>query len=190
VTRWLLVAAFGLLFALGVAGMRWGWLRRGRRQDWLPELPSVPATLGSELAAPLSGLYVGSTLATRWQDRIVAGGLGARAESTARLTEAGALIQRQGSTPIFIPAPQLIDARLEPALAGKVVGQGGLLVLRWHHGGQDLDTGIRADDKTGYPAWITAIEHRAGPDGEPAGAARPAPGSTSSDESENEAADD
>jgi hypothetical protein len=166
-TRWMLVAAFLVLFVLALAGMWAGWRHRGRRQDWLPELPAVPAALGAELAPPLSGLYVGSTVATRWQDRIVARGLGARAESVAQLTEAGALIQRQGSTPIFIPDGQLIDARLEPALAGKVVGQGGLLVLRWRHGEQDLDTGLRADEKTEYPAWITAI---AGRGSEPAGA--------------------
>jgi len=160
--RWTLVTALVLLFVLALAGMRLGWRHRGRRQDWLPELPIVPAALGAELAASLSGLYVGSTVATRWQDRIVARGLGARAESVARLTEAGALIERQGSTPIFIPAGQLIDARLEPALAGKVVGLGGLLVLRWRHGEHDLDTGIRADDKTGYPGWITAIAELAG----------------------------
>ncbi len=159
-TRWELVVAFGLLFALALIGMRSGWRRRGRRQAWLPELPEAPAALGAELAEPLAGLYVGSTIATRWQDRIVARGLGARAESLARLTEAGALIERQGCPQIFIPGEQLIDARLEPALAGKVVGQGGLLVLRWRHGGQDLDTGIRADDKSGYPEWITAISAR------------------------------
>jgi hypothetical protein len=160
VTRAELVALFLGVFVLAMIGMWAGWRRRGQRQSWLPELPPVPAALGAELATPLSGLYVGSTLATRWQDRIVAGGLGARAESVARLTEAGALIQRQGSTPIFIPAPQLVDARLEPALAGKVVGRGGLLVLRWQHGEQQLDTGIRADDKSGYAAWITAIDQR------------------------------
>jgi hypothetical protein len=76
----------------------------------------------------------------------------------ARLTEAGVSITRQGSTPIFLPAAQLIDARLEPALAGKVVGRGGLLVLRWQHGEQDLDTGIRADDRTSYPQWVAAID--------------------------------
>ena len=41
---------------------------------------------------------------------------------------------------------------------GKVVGRGGLLVLRWQHGGQDLDTGIRADDRTSYPQWVAAID--------------------------------
>jgi hypothetical protein len=141
--------------------MRRGWQHRGRRQQWLPELPPIPAALGAELATPLSGLYVGTTLAARWQDRIVAAGLGTRAEAVARLTEAGAVITRQGSTPVFIPAARLIDARLEPALAGKVVGRGGLLVLRWRHGEHDLDTGIRADDRTGYPAWIAAVNAQA-----------------------------
>lgn len=157
-TRWLLVAACGLLFVLALAGMRRGWQHRGRRQDWLPDLPVAPDNPGADLVTPLAGLYVGTTLATRWQDRVVAGGLGTRAEAVARLTGAGALISRQGEAPVFVPAAQLLDARLEPALAGKVVGRGGLLVLRWRHGGQDLDTGIRADDRSGYPAWIAAIE--------------------------------
>jgi hypothetical protein len=160
-TRWELVAGFLVLFVLALLGMWLGWRHRGQRQRELlelPELPPVPAELGAELAPELTGLYVGSTLATRWQDRIVAGSLGLRAESVARLTEAGALIERHGSPPVFIPGGQLIDARLEPALAGKVVGRGGLLVLRWRHGEQDLDTGIRADDRTRYPEWIAAID--------------------------------
>lgn len=156
-TRVLLVAACLLLFVLALLGMWLGWRHRGRRQDWLPELPPVPAALGSELSPPLTGLYVGTTLATRWQDRIVARGLGTRAAALARLTEAGVLIERQGGDPVFLPSGQLVDARLEPALAGKVVGQGGLLVLRWRHGDHDLDTGLRADDKTGYPAWLTVL---------------------------------
>jgi hypothetical protein len=97
-------------------------------------------------------------VATRWQDRIVAHSLGERAEAVVRLSAAGVLIQRQGSPDIFLPAERLIDARPEPALAGKVVGAGGLLVLRWRHGDRLLDTGIRADDKSGYPAWMHAIE--------------------------------
>ena len=81
------------------------------------------------------------------------------------------LIARQGSPDIFLPADRLVDARLEPALAGKVVGAGGLLVLRWRHGGQLLDTGLRADDKTGYPAWLVAVGELA--DRRPADGHRP-----------------
>lgn len=158
-TRVELVATFVVLFVLALLGIRLGWRNRGRRQADLPALPQAPAELGADLAPPLTGLYVGSTTATHWQDRIVAHGLGQRADAVARLSAAGALIQRQGSSPVFIPMPVLLDARLEPALAGKVVGQGGLLVLRWQHGDRDLDTGIRADDKSSYPAWIEAISN-------------------------------
>lgn len=162
-TRLLLVAGCLVLFVLMLLGMRLGWRNRGLRQANLPSLPEVPTQLGANLAPELSGMYVGSTSSTRWQDRIVAHGLGVCSDSIARLTEAGALIERQGAAPIFIPDAQLIDARLEPALAGKVIGKGGLLVLRWQHGEQDLDTGIRADDKAGYAAWINAIsQHHEG----------------------------
>lgn len=158
-TRFELVLGCVVLFVLAVAGMWWGWRNREQRQSELPPLADVPAAIGTELAPPLTGLYVGTTVSTRWQDRIVAHRLGERADATSRLTAAGVLIDRQGSPAIFIPAEHLIDARLEPALAGKVVGAGGLLVLRWQHGEQLLDTGLRADDKTLYSAWMKAIPH-------------------------------
>ncbi|HEY2044452.1 MAG TPA: transporter [Jatrophihabitans sp.] len=161
-TRIELVVGFVILFALGCAGMWLGWRNRARRQAELPALPEVPVELGAERAPELTGVYIGTTIATQWQNRVVAQTLGERAETTAHLTDAGALIDRIGSKPIFIPSEQLIDARLEPALAGKVVGSGGLLVLRWQHGGTDLDTGLRADDKTVYPDWVTAIENSEG----------------------------
>lgn len=159
-TRVELIVGFLILFALACLGMWLGWRHRGQRQAGLPALPEVPVEFGAERAPELTGLYVGTTVATQWQNRIVARTLGERAESTAHLTDAGALINRVGGTPIFIPSGQLIDARLEPALAGKVVGKGGLLVLRWQHGGTELDTGLRADDKTRYPDWVTAIDNR------------------------------
>ncbi|HTZ43521.1 MAG TPA: transporter [Jatrophihabitans sp.] len=157
---WLVLGCV-LLFVLVLAAMRLGWRNRERRQATLPPLPDPPTELGGDLAPALTGLYVGSTPATRWQDRIVAHRLGERADATARLAEAGALIERQGSPAIFIPREQLLDIRLEPALAGKVVGAGGLLVLRWRHGDELLDTGVRGDDKTLYPLWMKAIpQHR------------------------------
>ena len=44
--------------------------------------------------------------------------------------------------------------------AGLVLG--GLLVLRWRHGEELLDSGIRTDDKAGFPAWIHAVAEVAG----------------------------
>ncbi len=159
-TRLELVLACVLLFVLLLLGMRWGWRNRGRRQADLPPLPAPPAQFGPDLVPPLTGLYVGSTVATEWQNRIVVHGLGERAECTARLSEVGVLIERQGTSPIFIAESALVDARLEPALAGKVVGRGGLLVLRWQLGSGLLDTGLRGDDRTQYPDWVKRISQQ------------------------------
>jgi len=159
-TRFALVLALLALFALALVGMWFGWKHRAQRQESLPELVAAPAYLGPDRAPALSGLYVGTTTALHWQDRIVAHRLGERAEAMSRITGEGVLIERRGSPAIFIPTAALIDARLEPALAGKVVGDGGLLVLRWRLGDFDLDTGLRADDKGIYPAWVRAIQRQ------------------------------
>ena len=155
--RTLLTVAAVVVFLLVLGALRLGWKHRLTRQAGLPPLAAVPAELGATLLPPLSGLYVGTTYASSWQDRVVHGGLGRRAESALTVHEAGVLIERTGDQPVFIPADDLIGARLEPALAGKVVGAGGLLVIRWRLGGTDLDTGLRADDKSQYPAAVHAV---------------------------------
>jgi hypothetical protein len=114
-----------------------------------------------------SGLYVGSTFSDSWQDRVVVGGLGRRAAGTATLLRAGALFERRGDTDVFLPWASLDGARVEPALAGKVLGKGGLLVVRWHHvnddgGGHHVDTGFRADDRHTYLEWVTALDFGGG----------------------------
>jgi hypothetical protein len=156
-TRLELVLAFLVLFALAVGGLRLGWRNRANRQSELPTLADEPAEFGPDLLPPLSGLYVGSTYSGQWQNRVVAHTLGERATAVLRLSSAGALVERQGSPSIFVPVADLLDARLEPALAGKVVGPGGLLVLRWQLGPADLDSGLRGDDKTAYPAWVSTV---------------------------------
>ncbi len=116
--------------------------------------------LGEALLAPQEGMYVGTAYASSWQDRVVHGGLGARAAATASLHRDGVLFERQGAESVFIPATDVVDARLAPGLAGKVVGAGGLLVVRWRAGGArdaELDTGFRADDKASYPDWVMKI---------------------------------
>ena len=140
-----------------LAAMRLGWRNRLARQADLPPLPAVPSDPGPERLR-LEGVYVGTTYADRWQDRIAHERLGERAEAVATLHDAGVLVARTGSTPVFLPVADLLGARLAPGLAGKVVGEGGLLVLRWRLGDTELDTGLRADDKTGYPQWVRAIE--------------------------------
>ncbi|MHA3702532.1 PH-like domain-containing protein [Jatrophihabitans sp. YIM 134969] len=164
--RLLLTVVVAAVVVLVLAAMLWGWQRRAARQDvLLPDLDTSPPAepdLGELVAGPHTGLYVGTTFATSWQDRVVVGGLGRRASATASLYRGGAVFERRGDTPVFLPWAVIDGARVEPALAGKVLGKGGLLVLRWHHAtGSDLhllDTGFRADDRRAYLEWVTALD--------------------------------
>lgn len=146
--RTLWVIGLVLLCLLAGWGMWVGWKHRAQRQSGLPELPAPPNTLGEVLTPPLSGLYVSSTSAGNWQDRIVVRGLGVQAPALVRLTEDGVLIDREGADPIFVPVEDLVEVTTAPGIAGKVMGQAdGILIIRWRLGEVGLDSGIRFDDR-------------------------------------------
>ena len=138
-------------------GLLVGWRHRAQRQAGLPELPSLPEDFGPALATPLTGLYVSTTTAGNWQDRIVARGLGRRANATAELTADGVLIDRIDDDAIFLPAGSLTAVGTAPGIAGKVMGlPNGVLIISWRLGDVELDSGFRADDPALQPAWIDA----------------------------------
>lgn len=155
--RFLLVVLCLAAVAVAVAAMRAGWRNRARSQSYLPPVPDVPGGLGAPLAPVLRGLYVGTVFAPSWQDRVVHGGLGLRAETSAVLHPQGVRVERVGAPPVFIPAGAVSGVRLESGLAGKVVGAGGLLVIDWRLGDAALATGLRADDKSVYPEWVRLL---------------------------------
>ncbi|MFI1202272.1 hypothetical protein K2224_23215 [Streptomyces sp. BHT-5-2] len=136
--------------------MRQGWKWRGTLQGDLPELPSAPDDAG-EARLSLSGRYHGSTTAGQWLDRIVARGLGTRSRAELTLTDQGLAVERPGATDFFVPVAALRGARLEAGIAGKVLPEGGLLVVTWEHGGRRIDSGFRSDRAGEHPAWVEAI---------------------------------
>ncbi|MEU7635929.1 hypothetical protein AB0C11_07525 [Streptomyces sp. NPDC039016] len=136
--------------------MRQGWKWRGTLQGDLPELPTAPAEAGEPRLA-LSGRYHGSTTAGQWLDRIVARGLGTRSRAELTLTDQGLSVVRPGATDFFVPAAALRGARLDKGIAGKVLPEGGLLVVTWEHGGGQIDSGFRSDQATEHPAWVEAL---------------------------------
>ncbi len=130
-----------------------GWRNRLRRQSDVDPLPEVPADLGAPLAAA-DGQYVASTTAGDWLDRIAVQHLGIRTNAELSVHPEGALFERAGAGPVFIPAGRLTGVRLESGMAGKFVEKDGLLVLSWMLGSHELDTGFRtrrADDKARAP---------------------------------------
>lgn len=155
------VAGLLLLIALVYWLMREGWKWRGTLQGDLPELPQAPAEPGPPRLA-LSGRYHGSTTAGQWLDRIVAHGLGTRSRAELTLTERGLAVVRPGARDFFIPAGSLRGARLDAGIAGKVLAEGGLLVITWQLGDRLIDSGFRSDHAAEHTAWVDTLTELTG----------------------------
>ncbi|MFF8969453.1 hypothetical protein [Streptomyces sp. NPDC014995] len=167
------VVGLALFVALVYWLMREGWKWRGTLQGDLPELPTRPSptTLdaGGEPPLPgmpdesgeakltMSGRYHGSTTAGQWLDRIVAHGLGTRSRVELTLTDAGLDVVRPGAADFFVPVAALREARLDKGIAGKVLTEGGLLVVTWAHGDRLIDSGFRSDRAAEHGEWVDVI---------------------------------
>ncbi|MFE2521213.1 PH-like domain-containing protein [Streptomyces mirabilis] len=136
--------------------MREGWKWRGTLQSDLPELPTAPEDTGPAKLS-MSGRYHGSTTAGQWLDRIVAHGLGTRSRVELTLTDAGLDVVRPGATDFFIPAETLREALLGKGIAGKVLSEGGLLVVTWAHGDKLIDSGFRSDRAAEHTEWVDTL---------------------------------
>ncbi|MFH9330465.1 hypothetical protein ACH4KU_15905 [Streptomyces althioticus] len=150
------VVGLALFVALVYWLMREGWKWRGTLQSDLPELHSAPDDPGPATLA-MSGRYHGSTTAGQWLDRIVAHGLGTRSRAELTLGEAGLDVVRPGAEDFFIPADALREARLDKGIAGKVLTEGGLLVVTWQHGDRLIDSGFRSDHAAEHTEWVDAL---------------------------------
>ncbi|MER5481426.1 hypothetical protein ABT026_31280 [Streptomyces sp. NPDC002734] len=152
------VVGLALFVALVYWLMREGWKWRSTLQGDVAELPRTPEEPG-EAKLTMSGRYHGSTEAGRWLDRIVAHGLGTRSRAELTLTDAGLVVDRPGATDFFVPAAQLREARLDKGIAGKVLTEGGLLVVTWELGDRLIDSGFRSDRSAEHADWVAAINH-------------------------------
>jgi hypothetical protein len=150
------LVGLALFIALVYWLMREGWKWRGTLQGDVPELPTAPEDPG-EAKLTMSGRYHGSTTAGQWLDRIVAHGLGTRSRVELTLTEAGLDVVRPGATDFFIPAGALREALLGKGIAGKVLSEGGLLVVTWAHGDRLIDSGFRSDHAAEHAEWVDTL---------------------------------
>lgn len=150
------VIGLALFVALVYWLMREGWRWRGTLQNDLPALPAAPDDPGPAKLS-MSGRYHGSTTAGQWLDRIVAHGLGTRSRAELTLTDAGLDVVRPGAADFFVPAGRLREARLDKGIAGKVLTEGGLLVVTWAHGERLIDSGFRSDRAAEHNEWVDAI---------------------------------
>jgi hypothetical protein len=151
-----MAAVVAVLIAFFIRQMMRGWLHRAQRQvEAIGKLPPMPDTVGPALIPPTKGLYVGSTIAPSWQDRIAVGDLGFRTKAVLTRYPEGIMLQRTGATPIWIPDESITAIRTERGIAGKALTHDGILAIRWTlPSGTEIDTGFRGDDRRELANWI------------------------------------
>lgn len=143
-----------LVLAAGYFGMYRGWRNRQARQADLAPLPTAP----EDTTRGVEGVYVATTSAGDWMDRIAVHELGVRATADLAVSEAGLIFHRQGAADVFIPADHLTGVRADRGIAGKVTAEkSGLVVVTWTHDGRELDTGFRPRRKADTAALTASI---------------------------------
>ena len=152
----IMAALVAVVIAVAIQAMMRGWRHRAERQAALiGALPSLPDVVGPAIIPATKGLYVGSTLAPHWNDRVAVGDLGYRAKAVLTRYPEGIMLQRIGTGPIWIPDDSIAAIRTERAIAGKAMTHEGILAIRWRlPSGTEIDTGFRADDRREYSHWL------------------------------------
>ncbi|MGB5110547.1 MAG: transporter [Mycobacterium sp.] len=149
-------AAIALLIGFFIRQLLRGWRHRIERQaELIGNLPALPDTVGPLLTGPTKGLYVGSTIAPHWNDKVAAAALGFRAKAVLARYPEGIMLQRSGTGPIWIPDESIVAVRIERAIAGKALTHDGIVAIRWRlPSGTDIDTGFRADERDDISEWV------------------------------------
>ena len=156
----IIAALLALMIAFFIRQMLRGWLHRAQRQaEMIGSLPPLPDMVGSATVPATKGLYVGSTIAPSWQDRIAVGDLGFRSKAVLTRYPEGIMLQRSGTGPIWIPEESITAIRTERGIAGKALTHDGILAIRWRlPSGTEIDTGFRGDDRRELANWTGGVE--------------------------------
>lgn len=151
-----MAALVALLIAFLIRQMMRGWLHRAQRQaELIGTLPMLPDTVSAATVPATKGLYVGTTLAPHWNDKVAAGDLGFRAKAVLTRYPEGIMLQRSGAGPIWIPDESITAIRTERGIAGKALTHDGILAIRWKlPSGTEIDTGFRAENRAEYDRWL------------------------------------
>jgi hypothetical protein len=157
-----LVLAIVAFFLLCLWGMYLGWRRKSRSQSaQVPPFLAIPGDAG-EVLLESTGVYVATTFAGEWQNRVVTRGAGLRTGAIWRLHAGGVAVERGGAPDFWIPRAAITGVRRDAKIAGKVMGTDALLVLTWRLGDAELDTGFRGDDLDDYPQWTEELKIKGG----------------------------
>ncbi len=127
-----------------------------------PLSPGDPAP-GEELA---EAVYVSTVPAGRSFERVAAHGLGARSGAGVGVVGGAVVIRRDGARSLLLPGTDVIGAQRRRGQVGKVVaGRGGLVVITWRLGGEDVDTALHLRDPRDADDLVAAVDGLTGTTG-------------------------
>lgn len=156
----LTLAVIGV-WLLGVLAMWRGWRARARRTQ-LADLPALPDLPGADVIAPLVGIYLGTTYAGQWLERITSSGLGERSSGWLRVLPTGIVLRRPSYDDVFVPAEALLSARVDTAHAGRFIGPQGVVVIGWRHDDRLLETGFHGEYRSRHAEVVAAVSELIG----------------------------
>ena len=144
----------GILFAYWL--MRRGWRNMLERQGDIAE--PAPLHGGPAIAGPWEGLFLGSSFAGRWLERVAVHDLGARSRVRVSVTEQGIDFEREGARSFSIPNAALIGVRADSGIAGRAYETGGIIVFTFRLGDTEVECGTRFPSTDDHLAVLTAWE--------------------------------
>lgn len=135
----------GGVIVLAVVGMYFGWRARERKYSAFVEPDRIPELVG-DIVTVDSGLYVATTMAGVPLERVAAHGLGFRARATVTVTSNGIAVDLAGRDAFFVSRSSVIAVTRGTWAIDKVVETGGLVVVSWLLGDNEVDSYFRMDD--------------------------------------------
>ena len=153
-----------LVVLAGIYLLMWrGWNRRKARQSDVPPLVPIPADFAADHGEDqlVEGIYVSTTSAGDWLDRIAVHGLGNRSKAVIAVDAEGVGVMRSlfGASDFFIPAEAVQGVRLTTGMAGKYLRDEGIVVITWQHGDRVLDTGVKTRLEADRAILVEAVQN-------------------------------
>lgn len=133
----------------------WGWRRRLRRQQAVPDLPVVPA--GLEVVSAHRGKYVATTTQGAPLDRITVRGLAFRGLATVVVTADGLIVARDGERDLWIARAALVGIDRATWTIDRVVERNGLHLVRWRLADREVDTYLRLDEPREFDDAVASL---------------------------------
>lgn len=155
--RLVLVLLVLAAIVIALRAMSNSWKRRVDSGADIPGLAMAPSPLAADALRVEHATYLGTVTIEHWLDKVAAHGLGSRGPAAVAVEARGLVVERVGTSALFVPQEAISQVELTKGLAGRVYGNEGVIVVSWVWGEQLLQTGLRIPDPQAKAAVVSAL---------------------------------